>query len=145
MIAQPLHTNVLSAVGQLCTSTVAQFELALAKQIELDREQAARVEEEKMMQAELAKQAAEREEREKLEKMREREREKQEIEAVERELLTKKKALREAEKEDDDNDNASQSTADDHMVSSRTRSSYKDHLDNKNSVRKSPRKKQSEI
>lgn len=143
--AQPLHTDVLSTVGQLCTKAVAHFESVLQSQIEFDQAQARRIKDEEKKQVELAKQAAEREEMEKLERIREREREKQEIEAAERELAAKKNALLQAEKGDDDNDNASQSAMDEHIVSNRTTTSCEDDIDHNNCVRSPPRKEQSEI
>jgi hypothetical protein len=99
---------------------VAHFKSVLQSQIEFGQVQARRIKDEEKKQVELTKQAAEQEEMEKLERIREREREKQEIEVVEHELAMKKNALLQAEKEDDNNDNASQSAMDEHIVSNWT-------------------------
>jgi hypothetical protein len=136
---------MLSTVSQLCTKAVAHFESVLESQIEFNQTQARRIKDEERKQVELTKQVAEQEEMEKLEKIREREREKQEIEAVEHELAVKKNALLQAEKGDDNNDNASQSAMDDHIVSNQTTMSYEDDIDHNNCVRSPPRKEQSEM
>jgi hypothetical protein len=92
---------------------------------------------------ELVKQVTEQKEMEMLEKIREREREKQEIEGVEHKLTMKKNALLQADKGNDNNDNASQSTMD--IVSNQTTTSYEDDINHNNCVRSLSRKEQSKM
>ena len=117
MRSQPAHSNVLGALGQLCSEAVSNFESALERQREFDCAEARRQEEERKKREELAKEAAKRDKQEKFRAM---ERERQEIKAEELKLAARKQALRQAEngvnKDDNDDDNASQSDTDEYIV-----------------------------
>ena len=121
MRSQPAYSDLLGPLGQLCAETVSIFEFALEKQREFDRTEARRQEEQQRRREGLARKMAERNEQVKQVKSRAMEREKQEIEAAEMELAARKKALCQVEngihEDQDDNDNPSQSAADEHVVS----------------------------
>jgi trichohyalin len=101
-----------------------EVEEKLAMQKQSDAEAAKKREEEARLKAEQARLVAEQEERERLEKMAKLNAGRMEIEAAERELALKKQALRDALKvadeadvdEDEDDNEGSESTADQHAV-----------------------------
>jgi len=121
MATQSSHTELLSGISHLGADKVTEFESAVATQNELDLAQIGRVDEEGGKQAELVRQAAEREKAQ-LENTGVIELSRNDIEGAECELAAQNTALLRAEKgvgseNDHDKDAMIQSSAKNHIVS----------------------------
>jgi hypothetical protein len=121
MATQSSHTKLLSVISHLGADKVTEIESAVAKQNKLDLAEIGSVDEDGGKQAELVRQAAEREKAQ-LENTGVIEWSQNDIEGAECELATKNKALLQAEKcvgseNDHDKDATIQSSTKDHIVS----------------------------
>ena len=111
MSAYPDHHAATSALGDLCTLTITHIEKCLADQLEADKANAKKWEEEERERVYQEGLAAEQAEREKVERAKKLEEEHILIAAAEKELALKKKHLQDVErasgvnKDMDDNDN----------------------------------------